>query len=219
MKPICDKCHQTIRPKQPKRLFAWACDTLVLMSRTVSERRINEFTRRDLEWTKGDKLDHGAYANFTTLGKNGLIAKVFVKGRRKRGVWCITRKGYRFLTGQPVPDCVWTWEGKIVARSPIQKTIGQILRMTPYAPSLDNILTDYPEPTIDEEQLPLPTFVKRNHRGAALCPTCGKPMRTDEPGEFVKTPSGATVWQTTGTAYWVCNPCGLRVPKTSNILT
>lgn len=189
------------------------------MSKTVSYKGINQFNRRDLEQQKGGKLDHSAYANFTTLGKNGLIAKVMYAVRRKAGYWCMTRKGYRFLLGTPVPDCVWTWERKIVARSPVMKTISEILRMTPYAPSLDEILADYPEPTIDDvEQMTLPTFVKLI-RGKAQCPKCNKPMRTEQPGEWVTRSDGEKSWRYTGEACWVCPTCGMKVNKENPVLT
>ncbi len=210
---VCDKCHQRIRPKTPKRLYPWCCYALIWMSRTVSEKRLNEFNRRQLEGVMGHKLDHGTYANFTTLGKNGLIAKVFFLGQRKSGYWCITRKGYRFLRGVAVPDCVWTWEREIVARSPILKTISQIMKETPYAPSLKDILIDYPEPDIDDNQIALPTFIKLDRRGKALCPKCGKPMRSDQDGHMTKDVNGGDLWQYTGKPYWNCVTCSIKIDK------
>ena len=59
----------------------------------------------------------------------GLVAKVIQKGKntQKAGTWCITKRGFAYLTNQPVPKKVSTFRNKIYQRYPETTTIQEVM--------------------------------------------------------------------------------------------
>lgn len=83
------------------------------------------------------ELDEGS--NWTKLHFHALVARVKEDGKAKQGRWLITRKGWAFLRGEPIPAKVTTFRGNIVDKSTEVLTIGEVLRDGAYSDTLETI--------------------------------------------------------------------------------
>lgn len=85
------------------------------------------------------KLTHSERCMLSILRHHGLIAKVKKDGKVVQGRWLITRKGWSFLRGNPVPNSVTTFRNKVIAHSEDLVTIYEVMTGDEYRPSLDTL--------------------------------------------------------------------------------
>lgn len=77
--------------------------------------------------------------NFTKLRFHALVAKVKVDGKHMSNRWLITRKGYAFLYGNPVPAKVLTYRNQVEDHSEETTTIGEVLKGDLFFETIDTV--------------------------------------------------------------------------------
>lgn len=133
------------------------------------------------------EFKHTELTNWTKMRFNALVAKIRVAGTVKRGHWCITRKGYQFLAGKPIPQETQSFRNKVSAHSSTMVTISQVLKSYPTWQTIDQIRFDYAEPTIEmdedidgsEKAITVTRAARRKKYGQPLCPTCNNKLTVD----------------------------------------
>lgn len=141
----CKVC--TANVKRDKHALAKVmCHALIKTARAVHYKmtdygktfsEANDIRYRHMPGDMALKVDEAS--NWTKLHFHGLVAMVKAEGAKKRGRWLITKKGWAFLRGEPIPASVTTFRGNIVERDPETTTIKEVLRDSAYSDTLETL--------------------------------------------------------------------------------
>lgn len=105
----------------------------------VTEKNKNFFSKNDLD------LDHSEYGNFQKLRFHALIAKFKTEGEWRKGDWCITRRGFRFLrNAEAVPARVQTFRNAVVGHDKELVKVTDVISSEPYVET--NFITELEQP-------------------------------------------------------------------------
>lgn len=201
----CSHCGASMK-KYWHKITPGICTALIKINKAVNLKKVNDVRIDKLPTDLA--LTHVERCNWQKLRLHGLVARVRESGYVKRGRWCITRKGYKFLMGQEIPERVMSFRNRVEGHSPEVTTLSKALRGTPWFESIDDIKFEYAEPyqegdaAIDDT--PVVYGRKRLKKGTQVCPNDGSPLRRvvettpkDENTVFVK-------------KGWACNVCSYR---------
>lgn len=124
-KSKCPNCDASMVMRE-QRLHYENAGLLVHMGQIVRHNltKTNDFTAaNDIHVNKDERIPHNMRCVAGNTSDLGLIAKI--KG--KAAHWCITRRGFAALRGEPVPQCVVVFRKKIVERKPEMTTINDVI--------------------------------------------------------------------------------------------
>lgn len=101
--------------------------TLVKVYAAVSEKRVNEISKKELQ------LTHSEYGNFQKLRFHGLIAKYKPEGVWEKGKWLMTSRGADFLKGNlRIPDRVQTFRNRVTDHAEDYVSVKDVIGTEPY---------------------------------------------------------------------------------------
>lgn len=183
----------------PRTLSRQMVDSLAKIARRVHETDENNVI--PAEFTGDLRLNRTQYNNLNVLKKHGMIAKLKNQADKKIH-YCITRKGYQFITGQiAVPKTVWSFRNKTVRKSEDMVTVQDVWG-EPYTDIRESLF--FQPPAIDEvEKAKVHHKVKRKKRKNP-CPNCAT-------GELKKRMTAEIVNDVARPTYFsVCNVCGFQ---------
>lgn len=117
----CDRCGQTIKFYRYKVSHSH-CNFLRAMADRVRDTGINDVDIGDIN------IAYSVRSQVTKMRQHGLIARV--KGNTGAQIarrWLITKKGWDFLTGKPIPDYVIVFNNQVLGHDGEGVTIHQVL--------------------------------------------------------------------------------------------
>lgn len=173
----CIRCTASTK-RYWHKLTPGLVSALIKINKAVNLKRENDIR---IDRLPADlKLTHEERCNWQKLRLHGLVARVKFMGEVKRGRWCMTRKGYKFLSGKPIAERVLSFRNAVQGHSPEEVTISQVARSSPYFESIDDIKFEYPEPQEEGETViertPIVPRRKRLKKGQTPCPKCGEAL-------------------------------------------
>lgn len=146
------------------------------------------------------KLNRVQYNNLNVLKKHGLIAKLKAS-TDKRIRYCITRKGFDFITGRiEIPRTVWSFRNKTVRKSEEMIKVGDIMAEPP-VDIRDSLFFD--PPTENEADKALIFHKVKKKKRKHPCPNCEDGVIRKEPITRIEGNTAIILGHTE-----ICNRCG-----------
>lgn len=183
------------------------CTALIKINKAVNLKRVNDIRIDKLP--EDLALTHVERCNWQKLRLHGLVARVKEFGTVKRGRWCITRKGYKFLMGESIPQRVLSFRNRVEGHSPELITLSQALRSTPWFESINDIKFEYAEPYQEGDTVidstPVVYGKGKKKKGVKYCPVDGSELRMSIHSDPGSSPESVVV-----TKIYNCQVCSYK---------